>query len=152
MASQFSIPKFLLPQSGRLWRRVAAPNRLQSTGDLLVTVRRASSKTGPETTTGKEQQIVLEKPVRFNPPSHGARLPSGKHRPQQLHYGGDLSAEQIAAQKRKDYPGLPPPKDSWASWFVNSRAVHVCITMVGDDGNWRREARKVAGTVTDSNV
>lgn len=73
--------------------------------------------------------MVIEKPARFNPPSHGARLPR-KNRPQQLHYGGALSGEDVAAQRKRDYPGLPPPRNSWAHWFFNSKILHLGITMV----------------------
>lgn len=131
MASQFSIPRFLLPQSSGLWRRVATPTRLQP-GDLLVHVRRASSRSNSKSSSSsaKAKPLTLAKPERFVPPSHGSRLPSGKPRPQQMHYGGDLSAEQVAAQRRNDYPGLPPPPQSWAHWFLHSTTIHLCITTV----------------------
>lgn len=69
--------------------------------------------------------IVLEKPERFNPPSHGARLPRSTPR----HYGGSLTAEEVAAQTRKTYPGLPPPPKTWSHWFINSRGIHTFITL-----------------------
>ncbi|CAN8103383.1 unnamed protein product [Discula destructiva] len=122
MAAAFTIPRFLLPQSGLIWRRANLGNRLLAPEVLIV--RYASSSSAP----AKGKPIVLEKPERFNPPSHGARLPR-KNRPQQQHYGGALSGEDVAAQRKKDYPGLPPPPDTWAHWFWSSRAVHMCITM-----------------------
>ncbi|KAI0402118.1 hypothetical protein F4802DRAFT_384616 [Xylaria palmicola] len=69
--------------------------------------------------------IVLEKPERFNPPSHGSRLPRSTPR----HYGGPLSAEEAQAQTQKTYPGLPPPPNTWSHWFIHSRTVHMLITL-----------------------
>lgn len=123
MAAQFSIPRFLLPQSGLLWRRANLGKQVRNSE--LLTVRYASTTAK----TAKGKQVVLEKPARFNPPSHGARLPR-KNRPQQQHYGGALSSDEVAAQKRTDYPGLMAPKGTWGHWFWNNRAVHICITTV----------------------
>jgi hypothetical protein len=41
-----------------------------------------------------------------------------------------LSAEEVAAQAQRDYPGLPPPPNSRAHWFLHSRWIHVVITVV----------------------
>lgn len=124
MAAAFTIPRFLLPQSGLIWRRANLGNRLRDSEVLIV--RYASSSVAKD---AKGKPIVLEKPERFNPPSHGARLPR-KGRPQQQHYGGALSDDDVAAQRKKDYPGLPPPPNTWAHWFWNSRLLHMSITMV----------------------
>ncbi|KAI0198725.1 hypothetical protein F4808DRAFT_249003 [Astrocystis sublimbata] len=69
--------------------------------------------------------IVLEKPERFNPPSHGKRLPRSTPR----HYGGSLTAEEVQAQSQKTYPGLPPPPNTWSHWFINKRGIHTFITL-----------------------
>ncbi|KAI0878474.1 hypothetical protein GGS24DRAFT_443050 [Hypoxylon argillaceum] len=69
--------------------------------------------------------IVLEKPERFNPPSHGARLPRSTPK----HYGGPMSAGEIQAQRLKSYPGLPPPPNTWSHWFINKRGFHLFITL-----------------------
>ncbi|KAL1880011.1 hypothetical protein VTK73DRAFT_6401 [Phialemonium thermophilum] len=110
-----SIPRFLLPQTARMWRRLRVP-AVGTTDRILV---RFASTTG-------SKPIVLEKPERFNPPSHGSRLPK-KTTPR--HYGGDLSSEEVQAQKKKDYPGLMAPEGTWAHWFWHSRALHLFITM-----------------------
>lgn len=70
--------------------------------------------------------FVLEKPEKFNPPSHGTRLPRSTPR----HYGGGTTFEEAKAQEKRSYPGLPPPQDSWAHWFLNNRTIHIVITMV----------------------
>ena len=70
--------------------------------------------------------IVLEKPERFNPPSHGKRLPRSIPK----HYGGAPTAEEAQSRKTKQYPGLPPPDNTWSHWFINSRGVHMFITLV----------------------
>jgi hypothetical protein len=111
-----SIPRFLLPQTSRLWARYRVSPNSHS-----VLIRYASS-------SSTSKPLVLEKPTRFNPPSHGARLPKNKATPN--HYGGDLSFEEKQAQKVKDYPGLPAPEGSWAHWFWNSRAFHLVVSMV----------------------
>ncbi|KAI1257780.1 hypothetical protein MGN70_000824 [Eutypa lata] len=69
--------------------------------------------------------IVLEKPERFNPPSHGKRLPRSIPK----HYGGAPTAEEAQSRKTKQYPGLPPPDNTWSHWFINSRGVHMFITL-----------------------
>ncbi|KAI0593734.1 hypothetical protein F4775DRAFT_586573 [Biscogniauxia sp. FL1348] len=69
--------------------------------------------------------IVLEKPERFNPPSHGARLP----RSMPKHYGGPATADEVKAQRARSYPGLPPPENSWSHWFIHSRGIHLFITL-----------------------
>ncbi|KAI0853744.1 hypothetical protein F5Y00DRAFT_59334 [Daldinia vernicosa] len=69
--------------------------------------------------------IVLEKPERFNPPSHGARLPRSTPK----HYGGPMTDAELQAQSAKAYPGLPPPENTWAHWFINSRGIHLFITL-----------------------
>lgn len=134
MASHFSIPRFLLPQSGPVWRRANLGNRLRNPEALRLVVRYYASsnaaKTGrPSQQRQKQKVIVLEKPDKFNPPSHGARLPS-KNRPPQQHYGGPVSGDEAAAQRKKDYPGLPPPQGTWSHWFWHSRGLHATITMV----------------------
>ncbi|KAI0025666.1 hypothetical protein F4780DRAFT_719431 [Xylariomycetidae sp. FL0641] len=77
----------------------------------------------PGTTNSKF--VVLEKPERFNPPSHGSRLPRSTPK----HYGGPMSAEEVQAQSQKSYPGLPPPPNTWSHWFIHSRGIHLTITM-----------------------
>lgn len=70
--------------------------------------------------------IVLEKPERFNPPSHGSRLPRSTPR----HYGGSMTAEEVKLQSQRTYPGLPPPPNTWSHWFINNRGIHMFITLV----------------------
>lgn len=96
-----------------MWR--AAP---RAAGSMRVLRRQAS-------TTGKSKPIVLEKPTKFNPPSHGSRLP--RHKPK--HYGGGLSEGEKFAQGQRDYPGLMPPVGSKAHRFINSRVLHMSITL-----------------------
>lgn len=72
--------------------------------------------------------MVLEKPSKFNPPSHGRRLPKNNNPPR--HYGGDVSEVEAAAQRVRDYPGMMAPAGTWSHWFLNSRAIHLCLTLV----------------------
>ncbi|PKS06992.1 hypothetical protein jhhlp_005589 [Lomentospora prolificans] len=73
--------------------------------------------------------LILEKPLKFNPPSHGARLPRKGRMPQ--HYGGSLSKDELKAQELRDYPTMLAPKGTWAHWFWTNRMIHVIITTVG---------------------
>ena len=116
--SRVVVPRFLMPRSGRLWRYASASTPTAS--PRAVAARYAS-------TAGKGKQIVLEKPAKFNPPSHGRRLP--KDSPPK-HYGGDLSAVDAAAQNIRDYPGMMSPKGSWSHWFLHSRSIHMVLTLV----------------------
>lgn len=127
MATTTSIPRFLLPQSSALWRglvRTANPPRT-GTSAGRVTLRFASSTSSK---TGKPAQRVLEKPERFNPPSHGARLPRRNELPR--HYGGDLTKEEVLAQIKKEYPGLMAPGGTLAYRIIYSKWIHLTITMV----------------------
>ncbi|KAI1093430.1 hypothetical protein F5B19DRAFT_134554 [Rostrohypoxylon terebratum] len=75
--------------------------------------------------TDPSKPLVLEKPERFNPPSHGSRLPRSTPR----HYGGELSETEFKAQTARQYPGLPPPQNTWAHWFLTHRGIHLFITL-----------------------
>ncbi|KAF9870147.1 hypothetical protein CkaCkLH20_12381 [Colletotrichum karsti] len=129
MTTSTIIPRFLLPALSPMWRAAAVrstgrPASAALRGNGVWTVRYASTKSsagGPK----KKGPIVLEKPAKFNPPSHGSRLPKSGPK----HYGGQLSAQEKQAQRVKDYPGLMAPEGTWAHWFVNSRAIHLVITL-----------------------
>lgn len=133
--SSAAIPRFLLPQSGRIWRRanLGIHNRRQISDPVVRIVRYASTSSKGAKEPGKP--IVLEQPTRFNPPSHGARLPR-KDRPQQQHYGGSLSSEEVSSQRRREYPGMMAPQGTWAHWFWNSQGLHLSITLVSIPGLW----------------
>ncbi|KAI0124892.1 hypothetical protein BJ170DRAFT_480250 [Xylariales sp. AK1849] len=86
----------------------------------------AAAAAAPKVATpDPSKPIVLEKPERFNPPSHGSRLPRSTPK----HYGGPLSQEEVQSQKKKEYPGMPPPENTWAHWFFNNRHIHMFITL-----------------------
>ncbi|KAL2015977.1 hypothetical protein VTK56DRAFT_4490 [Thermocarpiscus australiensis] len=138
-----SVPRFLLPQSGLIWRRrlVAGPRApcrsgsgsasasASASASPRVSFRlfsRSSSKPSKSAASNPTGQPVLAKPERFTPPSHGSRLP--KKAPPR-HYGGDLSAEEVQTQKQKDYPGMMAPEGTWAYWFWHSRWIHVVLTV-----------------------
>ncbi|UNI19790.1 hypothetical protein JDV02_005944 [Purpureocillium takamizusanense] len=119
MASRAVIPRFLLPLQGPLWRGV----RIPLSQNILVRFVSTSNGGG----AGKPHKpIVLEKPAKFNPPSHGSRL---KRNSMPRHYGPELTPDEISAQDKRDYPGLMAPQGSWAHWFWHSRILHTFITM-----------------------
>ncbi|KAF4428373.1 hypothetical protein F53441_14042 [Fusarium austroafricanum] len=115
MASRAIIPRFLLPLQGPLWRGISIPLSQNS-----IRIRFASS-------SSKSKPIVLEKPARFNPPSHGSRLKKN-HVPK--HYGPELTASEVAAQNKKHYPGMMAPEGTWEHFFWHSRLLHTVITMI----------------------
>ena len=117
MASRTIIPRFLLPLQGPLWRGVSIPLSQN------IRIRFASS-------AKPAKPIVLEKPLKFNPPSHGSRL---RKNALPKHYGPDLTPEEKTVQNQQHYPGLMAPEGSWAHWFWHNRLLHTFITMVS---NW----------------
>ncbi|KAI1136676.1 hypothetical protein F5Y05DRAFT_101199 [Hypoxylon sp. FL0543] len=90
-----------------------------------VTQAPTDKPTTPPQPADPSKPLVLEKPERFNPPSHGQRLPRSIPK----HYGGALSDAELQAQTAKAYPGLPPPENTWAHWFLHSRGIHLFITL-----------------------
>ncbi|CAL3972548.1 unnamed protein product [Diplocarpon coronariae] len=119
-----SIPQFLLPQRGAIWR-----TRLCRPSSTSLTNRHASkaSSKAPKNTNVKPggKPLVLEKPTKFNPPSHGARL--RKEAPR--YPGPQLSAEEAAVQRTKKYPNMMPPEGSFLYWFINNRSIHLFISL-----------------------
>ncbi|EKD12865.1 uncharacterized protein L3040_007020 [Drepanopeziza brunnea f. sp. 'multigermtubi'] len=138
-----SIPRFLLPQRGAIWR-----TRLSTPPSTPLSVRHASKvpqkkpvkpsaikDAGKPSTSPKpsavnavkdsSKPLVLEKPAKFNPPSHGARL----RREAPRYPGPRLSEEQAAAQKKKKYPNMMPPEGSFMNWFLNNRSIHLYISL-----------------------
>lgn len=117
------MPRFLLPQGALRLRFhprtvLTIPLAAQRT---LPQCRHASKKSSPS------KPIVLEKPTKFNPPSHGARLKSKAPR---QYPGPPLSAQQVEDQKTKQYPHMMPPEGSFLYWFLTNRYIHLFITLV----------------------
>lgn len=122
MTSKTIIPRFLLPLQGPLWRGV----RIPLSQNVRIRYASSSSPTGHRNPPS-QKPIVLEKPAKFNPPSHGSRL---KRNVMPKHYGPELSASEISAQNKRNYPGVMAPEGSWSHWFWHSRLLHTFITMV----------------------
>ncbi|KAM0287969.1 hypothetical protein ACHAQH_000036 [Verticillium albo-atrum] len=99
------------------WRGALNTNALRNTAAVFR--RNASTKT----TT---KPIVLEKPAKFNPPSHGSRLPRNQG---PKHYGGSMTETEKAAQKRREYPGMLPPEGSRTHKFIHNRNLHLFISL-----------------------
>lgn len=87
---------------------------------LVPSLRYASASTTPP-----PKPRVLEKPERFNPPSHPSRI-----RAKPKYYGPDLSEHERRAQKTRQYPHMMPPEGSFMHWFLTDRTVHLWITLV----------------------
>jgi hypothetical protein len=118
MSLNTAIPRFLLPRRGWIWTA-----RLSMPSASSLSIRHASKKTS---TKMSSKPFVLEKPNKFNPPSHGARLPKDTPR----YPGPQLSAEEQARQKTKKYPNLMPPEGTFMHWFLNNKTIHIYISLV----------------------
>ena len=119
MSSSTAIPRFLLPRRSTIWRM---PSSKLSAGPSIRHASKTTSKKGPKSS----KPLVLEKPAKFNPPSHGARLRKDPPR----YPGPQLSAEEAARQKSKKYPSMMPPEGTFMHWFMNNRIIHIYITLV----------------------
>ncbi|PHH77579.1 hypothetical protein CDD80_465 [Ophiocordyceps camponoti-rufipedis] len=86
----------------------------------------SSSSSSSSSSASGDGTIVLEKPAKFNPPSHGSRLRTSSL---PKHYAPPLSAAEVARRRSRDYPGVMAPEGSWAHWVWHSRLLHTCITM-----------------------
>lgn len=125
-----STHRLLFPHRGQFWQRPRVllhhtESGKASAGSGHVLVRFASAKI--LATKKPTKPPVLEKPSRFNPPSHGSRLPK-KQGPK--HYGGDLSEREYQAREAKEYPGMMAPKGTTAHWFWHNRMLHAVMSLV----------------------
>lgn len=125
------IPRFLLPLQSPLWRGIQIP----LSQNIRIRFVSSNSKSG-----NPDKPIVLEKPLKFNPPSHGSRL---KRNSVPKHYGPELTAEERISQNQKNYPGLMAPEGTWAHWFWHSRLLHTFITMVRDSRGNRDSVKRL---------
>ena len=114
------IPRFLLPRGYMLpyaqSARSVKPSQVAHR--TLPACRNASASTS--------KPRVLEKPTKFNPPSHGKRLK--QQIPRQ--FGPQLTVEQKSEQQTKKYPKMMPPPGTFMYWFLTSRGIHTFISLV----------------------
>ncbi|KFY38657.1 hypothetical protein V495_06444 [Pseudogymnoascus sp. VKM F-4514 (FW-929)] len=116
-----SIPRFLLPRGTATWR----PSLSSTTRSIRAASTKAPKPKAPKPKAPASKIPVLEKPTRFNPPSHGKSIPNRTVR----YPGPALSAEELAAQKTKKYPTMMPPQGTFMYWFLNNRSIHIYITL-----------------------
>ena len=109
---------FLLPPLKTSINQNSSHVCLQRTLRPLPSCRFASSSASRART--------LEKPTRFNPPSHPSRRRDRVPRS----YGPELTAEQKQEQEKRYYPNMMPPEGTFMHWFLSSRGIHLWITMV----------------------
>lgn len=120
MSAVTSIPRFLLPRGApSLRRQQAFLRRLQLPATSSPPVRRHAS-------TQPNKPLVLEKPERFNPPSHGARV---RAKPRS-YPGPALSEVEREEQKTKQYPHMMPAEGTFMHWFLTNKMLHTFITLV----------------------
>ncbi|OCK87273.1 uncharacterized protein K441DRAFT_623398 [Cenococcum geophilum 1.58] len=116
--SSVSIPRFLLPRANYLLR--PRTRLLPPTSNPHSALVRHASNSQPSS-----KPPVLEKPAKFNPPSHGARLPRKKPR----NYGPAPTEQQKHEMKTKKYPNMMPPEGSFMHWFLTNRWLHTWISL-----------------------
>lgn len=114
------VPRFLLPRGHLLpYTQLARPIKsAQVARHILSPCRNASASTS--------KPRVLEKPTKFNPPSHGKRLKQQVPRT----YGPQLTGEQKTEQQTKKYPNMMPAEGTFMYWFLTSRGIHTFISLV----------------------
>ena len=96
---------------------------------LRRTVPLVFRRTGPThryASAGPQKDRILEKPAKFNPPSHGRRLKENAPR----NYGPELTQAEKAEQETKYYPNMMPPKGTFLYWLLTSTSIHLFITLV----------------------
>ncbi|KAK3062837.1 hypothetical protein LTS18_003261, partial [Coniosporium uncinatum] len=113
MASR--VPRSLIPRT--------CANTIPQTHRFQCLARRHASTAKPSSS----KPIVLEKPDKFRPPSHAARLP--KRKQPRSYPGPPLSKQEIDAQKTKQYPHMMPPEGSFMHWFLTNRTIHLWLTL-----------------------
>ncbi|QSZ32808.1 hypothetical protein DSL72_002388 [Monilinia vaccinii-corymbosi] len=114
MSPTTSIPRFLLP----LWRPPLCSLSPKST------IRNASAKSKLNASK-QSSRPLLEKPSKFNPPSHPTRIRKDPPR----YPGPQLSADEIARQSVKKYPNMMPPEGTFMHWFLNNKSIHIWIAL-----------------------
>ncbi|KAH8601008.1 hypothetical protein B0O99DRAFT_296032 [Bisporella sp. PMI_857] len=117
MSLTTSIPRFLLPQRSAIWR-----TRLPIPTTSTIVVRHASTK---KKSNDGSKPLVLEKPTKFNPPSHGSRI---KKAPRN-YPGPNLTAEEAQIRKTKRYPNMMPAEGTFMHWFIHNRSIHLYICL-----------------------
>ena len=120
VTTSVSIPRFLLPRANYLLR--PRTRLLPPTSNPHSALVRHASNSQPSSS----KPLVLEKPAKFNPPSHGARLPRKKPR----NYGSAPTEQQKHEMKTKKYPNMMPPEGSFMHWFLTNRWLHTWISLV----------------------
>ncbi|KAG6991331.1 hypothetical protein G7Y79_00053g088140 [Physcia stellaris] len=116
-----TIPRFLLPRAN-----VPLQGVYTSSSSSAQSVTRRASLICRYASTAPSKPIVLEKPERFNPPSHPARL---NRKPPRQYSGPRLSETQKEEQKTKQYPNSFPPEGTWRYWFLTNRQIHIYIVL-----------------------
>ncbi|GAB7348621.1 hypothetical protein MBLNU459_g6996t1 [Dothideomycetes sp. NU459] len=120
-----TIPRFLLPR-GQLYLRDARLSRFLASPALRHASSSSSSSSSRSARAPAAPKMrVLEKPTRFNPPSHPARKP----RAPRAYPGPALSEHEKQTQKTKQYPHMMPPEGTFLHWFLTNRSIHVWITI-----------------------
>lgn len=122
-----SVPHYLIPPPSLFLRCLEPSFYSQTISRLSMRSCRHASTT--DSSTGRPppaKHTSLDKPDKFRPPSHPARL----NRKPPRHYGGPLSEAEKAKQATKKYPNMMPPKGSFMYWFIHNPSIHLYIVFV----------------------
>ena len=127
-----ALPGYLLPRIGPVSRSLGSSPRTAHTAwrsprrACLKQVSYASSSASTNE-GGDTAQRVLEKPSRFNPPSHPSRRAA--RGPARAYPGPPLPEAARRAQATRQYPNMMPPEGSFGHWFLTNRSIHIWITL-----------------------
>lgn len=128
-----TIPRFLLPRGpypNRIYSAFALPTKLVPSipfpSPSSQCPRHASARAS-STKTPTSMPRTLEKPEKFNPPSHPQRL---NRAPPRNYPGPAMTEQQKQESKEKQYPHMMPPEGSFMHWFLTNKSIHLWISLV----------------------
>lgn len=103
--------------------RTLSPNWLH----VPINIRTVSSKA--------QKLLVLEKPEKFNPPSHSAK----SRKSPSYQYGPQIAIKELDQQSKKRYPNMMPPEGTFMHWFIHNKLIHLWLSLVRRQKLWRKK-------------
>lgn len=73
---------------------------------------------------------MIPQPDKYRPPSHGKTAPNRSRDLANRVYGPPISAEDKKRMATKKYPNMMSPEGSFSHWFINTKSIHVWISLV----------------------
>lgn len=95
--------------------------------------RGAAQRNASNTSSSNSKPIVLDKPDKFRPPSHGSRPKTRSTTTmyaQGAAYNQSMTAAEMAKSEKKSYPHMFPAEGTRMHWFLTHKYIHLVISMV----------------------